>query len=125
MTLVVAAVPLEGLAPAVGGGVKVGTGATFAFMIPAVIFILAFGGFIASVVPMMGAGMMTETVLLLALIAIFLWTLVLGHRRRRRWCGRCLLDRRERDRDAPGHRYDHSAKTEADTEDLSANTDRN
>jgi len=92
VTVVVAAVPfVQGVAPAVGGGVagylqnrgwgsgaKVGAGVAFVFMIPAILLILVFSGFIASVVPMVGAGMLTGTFLFIVLLVVFFWTLVLA-----------------------------------------------
>ncbi|MDZ7688077.1 MAG: DUF5518 domain-containing protein [Halobacteriales archaeon] len=92
VTLVVSFVPVvQALAPAVGGGVagylqkrgvggglKVGTGVALVFMIPAVLFIVAFSGFIAAMVPGVGAGMMAGTFMFVILLIIFFWTLVLA-----------------------------------------------
>ena len=92
VTLVVSVVPaVQALAPAVGGGVagylqnrgigggmKVGAGVTLVFMIPAAVLILVFSSFIAAVVPMVGAGMFTGTVLFFVLLVVFFWTLVLA-----------------------------------------------
>lgn len=92
VTLVVSVVPaVQALAPAVGGGVagylqnrgigggmKVGVGVTLVFMAPAAVLIVVFSSFIAAVVPMVGAGMLTGTVLFVALLVVFFWTLVLA-----------------------------------------------
>lgn len=148
VTLVVSFVPVvQGLAPAIGGGVagylqnrgvgggmKVGAGVTFVFMIPAVIFIVVFSGFIASMVPMMGAGMMTGTVLFLALIAIFFWSFVLsviggavGGAVADSSTGGGDTGAGGKGKETPPDTGTRTTTTEpeADTEDLSANTDRN
>ena len=92
VTLVVSVVPaVQAIAPVVGGGVagylqkrgigggiKVGAGVAFVFMIPAILLIVVFSSFIAAVVPMVGAGMLTGTVLFIVLIVVFFWTLVLA-----------------------------------------------
>jgi hypothetical protein len=92
VTLVLFLVPVvQGLAPALGGavggylqkrglvgGMKVGAGVTFVFMIPAAVLIVVFSGFIAAVVPMVGAGMLTGTVLFVVLFVVFFGSLVLS-----------------------------------------------
>lgn len=92
VTLVVSAIPaVQAISPAVGGGVagylqkrgvgggiKVGLGVTFVFMIPAILVIIVFSGFIAAFVPFVGAGMLAGTFLFVILLIVFFWTLVLA-----------------------------------------------
>ena len=148
VTIAVAAVPfVQGLAPAIGGGVagylqnrgigagvKVGAGVTFVFMIPAILLIVVFSGFIASVVPMVGAGMMTGTFLLFVLIVIFFWTFVLsviggavGGAVAGSSAGGGDTGTGGRGNETPLDTGTRTTATEAeaDTEDLSANPDRN
>jgi len=92
VTLVVSAIPaVQAIAPAVGGGVagylqkrgvgggiKVGVGVAFVFMIPAVLLVVVFSSLIAAFVPFVGAGMLAGTFLFVILLILFFWTLILA-----------------------------------------------
>lgn len=92
VTIVVYAVPVvQAVAPAVGagvagylqnrgagGGAKVGVLVAVISMIPIIALLVMFSGFIASVTPMMGPGMMVSGFLFVAAFAFFILALFLG-----------------------------------------------